>query len=213
MKQYDDLSGDWQGLDSGSQSARYAAIAEMLRKWGVDDIVLDVGCGEAVLRRWLPRKSRYTGLEPSSLAASRAKRAVPSATIIHATAESFHSEFDKYDCVIFNEMLYYTSNPVGLIQKYTSVLTSRGVILCSIFQKKDGFALKRALQRLFDSRRPVSNQHCYSMVRSFMERAAWRILEDRDVPVPGASTHWRIWVASPPTQPGVPPRSTAASSC
>ena len=49
MIRYDENAGDWQGLDSQDQAPRYLEIASILKNFGADLDVLDVGCGEALL--------------------------------------------------------------------------------------------------------------------------------------------------------------------
>ncbi len=58
---YDDEAGDWQELDSPRQTPRYVAIADILNSVSADSDLLDVGCGEAMLRTYLPKNCNYTG--------------------------------------------------------------------------------------------------------------------------------------------------------
>jgi len=197
MWQHDDNSGDWQGLDSPRQAPRYATIAEMLRTSNADRKVLDVGCGEAVLRAWLPKGVDYIGIDQSALAIRRGIERNTSVKIIHASAETFDANGERFDSIVFDEMLYYAADPVGLLRKYVTMLLPDGVILCSIYQKPGRASLKRRLWHLFDHRRPVSNIHCAEMVRAFMARKGWPISDDRAVAIPGAESHWHIWVARP----------------
>lgn len=87
MRPYNDEAGDWRELDSSTQTPRYATIAEMLHNFNVDGAVLDVGCGEALLRAWLPKDASYTGIEPSAAAVRIALERNPSAKIIHKGGE------------------------------------------------------------------------------------------------------------------------------
>src|SRR5262245_40069162 len=129
MAVYDDTVGDWQGLDSPAQAPRYAAIAELLRDSEADLHVLDVGCGEAVLRSWLPKQASYTGIEPSLLAARKAMERDVAARIVQTTAERFDANGELFDSIVFNEMLYYAADPLGLLQEYSRLLTDEGVVL------------------------------------------------------------------------------------
>jgi predicted TPR repeat methyltransferase len=200
MQRWNDEAGDWRGLDSLGQSPRYAAIAEILHTFNSDRKVLDVGCGEAVLRGWLPEYVDYTGVELSSVAARKAAERNRSARIIHTSAERFDGSGEHFTSIVFNEMLYYTADPVGLLKKYAALLCQGGVILCSMYEKPKAVketSLRRRLWHLFDRRCPVSNLHCAGMVRTFLTREAWSIVEDRTVPVPGGSAAWHIWLAVP----------------
>jgi SAM-dependent methyltransferase len=197
MRPYNDNAGDWQGLNSAEQAPRYATIAEILCTFQADMQVLDVGCGEAVLRSWLPKDASYTGIEPSSLAVRKAIERDASARIIHTSAESFDAHGERFGSIVFNEMLYYAADPVGLVQKYSRLLGHGGVMLCSIYQKPGRVSLKRRLWHLFDHHRPISNIHCTKMVRAFKARETWPILDDRVVAIPGTAAQWHIWLARP----------------
>lgn len=200
MRSWNDDAGDWRGLDSSGQAPRYAAIAEILHTFDSDRKVLDVGCGEGVLRAWLPEYTDYTGIEPSSVAARRAAERNRAARIIHTSAERFQPRGERFTSIVFNEMLYYTADPVGLLTKYSALLWQGGVILCSIYEKPGAgkeMSLRRKLWHFFDRRYPVSNLHCAGMVRAFLAREAWSILEDRAVPIPGGLSAWHIWLAIP----------------
>jgi SAM-dependent methyltransferase len=197
MRPYNDNAGDWEGLDSVEQAPRYAAIVELLCAFQAELKVLDVGCGEGVLRSWLPMDTNYTGIERSSLATQKAIERDASARIIHTSAESFDPCGERFASIVFNEMLYYAADPVGLLQRYSRWLWHGGVMLCSIYQKPGPVSLKRRLWHLLDHRRPISNIHCTDMVRDFMAHERWPILNDRVVAIPGTAAQWHIWLARP----------------
>jgi 2-polyprenyl-6-hydroxyphenyl methylase/3-demethylubiquinone-9 3-methyltransferase len=200
MRRWNDDAGDWRGLDSLRQAPRYAAIAEILQTFNSDRKVLDVGCGEGILRAWLPGYTDYTGIEPSSLAVKIAVERKGLARIIHTSAERFDAHGERFTSIVFNEMLYYTVDPIGLLRKYAALLCQGGMILCSIYEKPrtaKETSLRRRLWHFFDRRCPLSNLHCAGMVRTFLTREAWPILEDRTVPIPGGSSVWHIWLAIP----------------
>jgi 2-polyprenyl-6-hydroxyphenyl methylase/3-demethylubiquinone-9 3-methyltransferase len=197
METSDDMSGDWQGLDSPTQIPRYSKIADILRNFMVSGRVLDVGCGEAVLLDWLPKNYIYTGIDPSAAAVNIANKRHPSAKIIHKKAEDFDSYGELFDIIIFNEMLYYADDPIALLKKYSILLNKNGKILCSIYQHPGRVSLKRRLMTYFDPRRPLSNIHCEKMIRKFMKHECWHIIEDCALPIPGSVTQWHIWLALP----------------
>lgn len=201
-KQYNKASkheaGDWQGLDASTQIPRYSTIAEILHSFRADRKVLDVGCGEALLHAWLPKDADYTGIEPSDAAITRITLDPDSkAKIIHTSAERFEVYGEFFDSIVFNEMLYYAADPVGLLRKYATFVPHGGVILCSIYQKPGNVSLRCRLRRFLDPRRSLSNVHCEKMVRAFMLRKAWPILDDRVIAMPGSSSGWHIWLAKP----------------
>ncbi|MGH9345383.1 MAG: hypothetical protein ACRD19_16675 [Terriglobia bacterium] len=48
-KPWDDDAGNWQGLASSTQEPRYRTIAGFIDRFCGNGLILDVGCGEAVL--------------------------------------------------------------------------------------------------------------------------------------------------------------------
>jgi SAM-dependent methyltransferase len=198
MRFRNDEAGDWRGSDSPTHIARYAAIAEILHNFSANGSVLDVGCGEGTLSAWLPKDAGYIGIEPSEAAVRVALERNKPANIIPTTAESFDSCGERFDSVIFNEMLYYADDPIGLLKKYAMLVRPNGVILCSIYQKPGRASLENWLWHCLDRQRPLSNVHCEKIVRDFMAHEAWPILEDRAVAIPGNfSLWWHIWLAVP----------------
>ena len=53
----------------------------------------------------------------------------PSINIINRSAEEYNDSNNRYGCILFNEMLYYTVDPVGLMKKYAKLLSPSGVVL------------------------------------------------------------------------------------
>lgn len=196
MKSWNDQSGDWQGLATATQAPRYRAIARMIDRFCPTGSVLDVGCGEAVLCDYLPKAVKYLGIEPSAKAAESARAKYVCDYILHTTGEDFDAGESRWDCIVFNEVLYYCLNPRALVEKYAKLVRSGGIIIVSIYQKP-GASIKRRLLHWLDRRRPISNVHCTSMVHESMVRDGWLIELDESIAVPGTTEHWRIWAAKP----------------
>jgi SAM-dependent methyltransferase len=196
-----DLAGDWRGLElDASQAPRYARIAALMQRHGADRHVLDVGCGQALLRQWLPRECRYLGVEPSALAVQQARERCASdgrAQIELASAECFDAGARRFDAVVFNEMLYYAADPCALLRRYAAMLGDRGVIVGSIYMKPGGASLRGWARHLLDRRRPLSNAHCWQMVCGLISRARWQVLDEERVSLPGTSLHWQVWAVRP----------------
>jgi len=202
--------GDWRGLDAPADRPRYASITRMLCNGKVPGQVLDVGCGTGLLREWLPPETAYLGIEPSGDAIRLARERDTSIQIIHARAEAFDAQGQRFDSIVFNEVLYYLPDPVGILRKYAALLQDDGTILCSVYQKAGGVNLKRRMLHWLQSRRPRSNDHCITLVRRFMENAGWAIEQEDRVPVPGNASHWKVWLSRP--QPHRPSVSQASAT-
>lgn len=166
----------------------------MLLRHQVDGAVLDVGCGEGVLRSHLPASGRYVGIEPSKLAWARAKLDCPDCNIYHATAEDFTAE-GGFSAVVFNEMLYYSKDPVALLKKYARTLSPGGMILCSIYQKRGDWTSR--VSALFEGKAYWDNASCTRLIERYMDRCGWSMIEERNVPVPSEDRAWLIWLVRP----------------
>jgi 2-polyprenyl-3-methyl-5-hydroxy-6-metoxy-1,4-benzoquinol methylase len=116
--------------------------------------------------------------------------------ILHARGEDFDDPEQQWDCIVFNEVLYYTSNPCIVLGKYGRLVRAGGIIIVSIYQKP-GSSIRARLLHLLDRHKPISNLHCARTVHNFMVRSGWLMEEDTSVAVPGTVEHWRIWVARP----------------
>ena len=67
--------------------------------------------------------------------------------IIHATAEDFAAGDDeRFTAIVFNEMLYYVSDPIAVVRKYIGLLNADGLILCSIFHNGQRPSLRRSVR-------------------------------------------------------------------
>lgn len=197
MGSWNDESGDWQGLASVAQVPRYQQIANLIERYCPNGSVLDIGCGGAVLRDYLSAGVKYLGIEPSARAAESARALNGGDSVVHSTGEDFDPGKDRWDAIVFNEVLYYSPDPIALLEKYAKLLRPYGVIIVSIYQKPESFSLKGRLKGLV--RRHLSNVGCTKMVYQYMVREGWLIEYDELVVIPGTSDrqHWRIWQARP----------------
>ena len=134
MRPYNDEAGDWQGLDSPTQTPRYTAIADMLNRFNSNGSVLDVGCGKGILRTYLPKDCQYTGIEPSAAAVRIALERCTPGKIIHTRAEIFDARGERFDSIVFNEMLYYAANRLDCCEN-TRRVSVRKMLSCALFTK------------------------------------------------------------------------------
>jgi SAM-dependent methyltransferase len=183
---WNDDFGDWQGLASIEQAPRYQRIASLVEQLIQVGSVLDVGCGEAVLRDFLPRSILYRGIEPSA----KAIEAHPE--VAHSTAEAFEAHGQKWNCIVFNEMLYYARDPLFLLKKYAELLCPGGAFIISIYQRPGMPTPAARIRHWFDRRRPISNVHCTEMVLRFICKNGWSVEHDSLL-----ENRWRIWVSRP----------------
>lgn len=178
---WNDDSGDWKGLASETERPRYEQIARLVSEFCPSGSVLDVGCGEAVLASYLARSVSYTGVEPSAKASGTAASKV---TCHHATAEDFAPEREKWDCIIFNEMLYYSKAPRMLLEKFSKFLRPHGIIIISIYQRRASWH-----DRI---RFSMTNARSTKIVRNFIASEGWAVERQHDIANPGREPWWLL---------------------
>lgn len=165
MQEPDRAPGDWTNL--GDQAGRYRAIAGAIHFFG-GRTVLDVGCGVAHLANYLPR-CVYRGIDCSGEAIGLARRRHPSLNLAVADITTVDLPTDAYDVIVFNEVLYYLSDPIRVIERAQSALTGSGIIICSVYQKPGRWLW------------PSRNQRCEARIRLWMDANGWDSLWDQDV--------------------------------
>jgi 2-polyprenyl-3-methyl-5-hydroxy-6-metoxy-1,4-benzoquinol methylase len=180
---WNDDYGDWQGLASDTQQPRYQEIARVIGKFCPSGSVLDVGCGEAVLADYLPGSVTYTGIEPSAQASAVSRAKVPCR---HATAEDFISGEERWDCIVFNEMLYYSQAPQALLLKFSRLLRPNGIIIISIYQKRDSLRARLGCS--------MTNARCTEIVKAFIASEQWTVDEDQKIGQPDREPWWLLVV-------------------
>lgn len=191
-----DYAGNWQNLDNEIEVKRYIAISFIIG-FGHGKRILDVGCGTGELQKYIAGQESYTGIEVSEIALkiAIANNDNNKNNFIRLSAEEFKSRTKQYDIIIFNEMLYYTRDPVFLIAKYKRYLSDNGVIVCSVYYKNDNFKL--AIKKFLTKKKYASNKSCAELVLNYMINNRWHILEDIFLRIDDTDKFWRIWMAKP----------------
>jgi hypothetical protein len=49
--------------------------------------------------------------------------------IVRSTAEDFDAGEYRWDCIVFNEVLYYAPRPLALVDKYSKLIRPGGVMI------------------------------------------------------------------------------------
>lgn len=140
-------SGHWDFLHALAELGRFSVAIGYIRELKPEGAVLDVGCGEGLLyKRLQPRSSPYLGIDISESAIDKA-RASGGGTFVSADAEQFVGN-DTYDVIVFNESLYYFTDPVRTVARYARSLRPDGIIIVSTcVASRRARAILRALKR------------------------------------------------------------------
>lgn len=94
--------------------------------------ILDVGCGEGFLMRYLRKRKpsrELVGLEVSKTSAEQARRL---GFIVHeASAESFHPHPDLFDSIILSQVIEHLEDPRSYLRKLLNILKPGGMLAIS----------------------------------------------------------------------------------
>jgi SAM-dependent methyltransferase len=142
-------SGHWSFLHDPSELARYGALAASSQRLTPARTILDVGCGEGILRELLRDRGyqRYVGVDLSSVAIEAARRsAAPEDSFVVADAETY-APGETFDAVVLNECLYYFHDPLEQAERYMRMTTPEGALIISMFESPRTRAILRVLER------------------------------------------------------------------
>jgi SAM-dependent methyltransferase len=159
-------AGRWSYLRDPAELARYGVLVAFCERLTPCRRVLDVGCGEGILRDLLRRGGyeRYLGIDVSEVAIEAARRGADDRDeLIVADAETFTRE-ERFDAVVLNESLYYFHDPLGEAARYMTLAADGGALIVSMFESPRTRAILRALEQRF--------AHAQSL-RLQGERGAW----------------------------------------
>lgn len=127
-------AGEWERLRDVGQLAHYSQIVGYCAYFKPGGAILDIACGEGLLQEKMrPYGYRlYLGIDIADEAVRRASRNSDDRTqFLRADAADFeHGE--RFDVIIFNECLYYFSDPIGLLKRYEGFLRDEGMFIVSM---------------------------------------------------------------------------------
>jgi SAM-dependent methyltransferase len=121
--------------------------------------VLDLGCCGGTLLNYLPPFARYLGLDISDYAIGEAERDADLARHLQSGKASFkaidlreYSPLDRWDVVVFNEVLYYLTcdQAIAELKRYGRYLKSDGVLLVTMKDDAKSREIFRSINRSFE---------------------------------------------------------------
>ena len=135
-------AGKWDFLAELSELSRFSILAGYIFHLKPGGTVLDMGCGQGALLRRLPGNaySRYVGVDLSASAISVArKQQNERSTFLAADCENYSPE-ERFDVIVFNEVLCCLHDPLQTVERYVRSLNSGGLVLVSLCSASRGSA-------------------------------------------------------------------------
>jgi SAM-dependent methyltransferase len=142
----------WCYMHALPELARYSVVVGYAQYLAMHGDLLDLGCGEGILHARLGRTSyaRYIGVDISSAAIEAASARTNARTrFVCADVASYEPEA-LFDVIVLNEVLYYFSDPLGVLRHYEQFLKPGGVFIISMFVTDETRANWRLLEPHYD---------------------------------------------------------------
>jgi 2-polyprenyl-3-methyl-5-hydroxy-6-metoxy-1,4-benzoquinol methylase len=130
-------NGRWSYLNGLAESSRYSVITGYCHCLKPGARILDLACGEGVLRERLSadRFSCYVGLDISLAAVQRARCRAPQdaqTAFVVADVGTYSPAVLPWDVIVFNECLYYFADPLSVATRYRAALAADGLMVVSM---------------------------------------------------------------------------------
>jgi 2-polyprenyl-3-methyl-5-hydroxy-6-metoxy-1,4-benzoquinol methylase len=129
------LIGKWNFLNQPDELARYSVIIAYLQFFKPKGAVLDVGCGEGILwSRYRPYGyTRYVGLDISHAAIEKLCPEQDAQTHFLVVDAERYVPQERFDVIVFNEVLYYFHDALEVVRRYTQALQDDGIVVVSTY--------------------------------------------------------------------------------
>ncbi len=154
-RHYRDYDGDYTDQQSFSHAARYGAVAEWIKRLvPVGGSVLDIGAGDGQLAAALAQLAIcYVGVDFAADIVRKMNASVGVAgqrQFIHADATVFEPSHQQH-VIVFNDMLYYLEDPVGVVERLSRWLVRGGSIIVTMYLSGLQIRLMDGLLKRFTS--------------------------------------------------------------
>ena len=128
---------NWEGLKGLGELGRYSIIVGYAYYFFKAPSILDLGCGEGILQERLAATNytSYLGIDFSEVAIANAKKLENSNTFFAVGDLNYYTAEGIYDLIIYNESLYYLSNPAEVVSKLFPHLSKDGLFIFSLVDK------------------------------------------------------------------------------
>lgn len=149
-------SGRWKQLDSLDEYFRYMIIIGYLHRLWNTPSVLDVGCGHGSLLRRIEdlglHVQCYHGIDISLTAIEQAKPLEREGVTFEVVDVERWVPPRTYDVIVFNESLYYLSDPISSLQSFARNVAQDGGFIVSMCRSGNHHVIWKKIEALFPER-------------------------------------------------------------
>lgn len=144
-------AGGWSRLGNLDELAHHSVLAGYQRKLKPGGSVLDVGCGEGLLRQQLGDAcGLYLGIDFAEPIRLATVHATEHTRFMVADMHEFTTT-ERFDAIVFDESLYYYQDEVAGLRRYAAMLAPHGVLLVSMHRTARTADLWSRIAEEFDS--------------------------------------------------------------
>lgn len=118
------------------EKLRYQTIVDYIIQLQIPNTkILDLGCGYGALLDYLPATSysKFIGIDLAKSAINRAKSKNYANAIFQTADIHTYVPKEKFDFIIFNEVLYYLDNQLQIVEKYSHYFKENGYYIFSFY--------------------------------------------------------------------------------
>ena len=144
--------GRWNYLHEPAEAERYEVVLDFVYHYLQGNrAILEIGCGEGILQsRMRPGVySRFLGIDISHVAIRKAARMKDPVTEYRAGDMDTYVPPGKYAMIIFNEVLYYSTDPLQTARRYLPYLEAGGHLLFSLNETPRSLEIIQNLEKAF----------------------------------------------------------------
>lgn len=164
--------GRWEYLKNDVEAPRYSKIVGAIKQYAkTQPTVLDLGCGEGVLRMRLENESigYFLGIDFSKVSIKNATKYNFKNSDFQVADLHYYKPPQEFDVIVFNEAFYYINDAVRakVLNRVLGTLKKGGLLITSIFKEGSG------CWQYFDI--PELEQLDFSKVVSKKGTAYWKL--------------------------------------
>jgi len=164
--------GRWEYLKNNVEAPRYAKILESIKQDATaQPSVLDLGCGEGVLRLRLENETigYFLGVDFSKVSIKTATKYNFKNSDFQVADLHYYKPPQEFDVIVFNEAFYYINDAVRakVLKRILGKLKQGGILINSIYKEGVG------CWEYFDN--PELEQLDFTTVKTKKEGTYWKV--------------------------------------